>query len=30
MPLERAEDALALAQTDSAMKVVMAPNGEAA
>src|SRR5262249_52311220 len=30
MPLERAEEALALAQTDSAMKVVMAPNGEAA
>src|SRR5262249_40008959 len=30
MPLERAEEALELAQTDSAMKVVMAPNGEAA
>jgi L-iditol 2-dehydrogenase len=30
MPLERAQEALELAQTDSAMKVVMAPNGEAA
>ncbi len=27
MPLERAQEALELAQTDSAMKVVMAPNG---
>ena len=30
MPLERAQEALELAQTDGAMKVVMAPNGEAA
>ena len=30
MPLERAQEALELAQTDDAMKVVMAPNGEAA
>jgi len=29
MPLERAQEALELAQTDSAMKVAMAPNGEA-
>jgi L-iditol 2-dehydrogenase len=29
MPLECAEEALELAQTDDAMKVVMAPNGEA-
>ena len=29
MPLERAEEALALAQTDRAMKVVIAPNGTA-
>jgi len=28
MPLERAEETLALAQTDAAMKAVMAPNGE--
>jgi len=30
MPLERAQRALELAQTDNAMKVVMAPNGEGA
>ena len=30
MPLERAQEALELAQTDAAMKVVMAPNGGAA
>ena len=29
MPLERAQEGLELAQTDSAMKVVMAPNGAA-
>ena len=29
MPLERAQEALELAQTDNAMKVVMAPNGGA-
>jgi threonine dehydrogenase-like Zn-dependent dehydrogenase len=27
MPLERAQEALELAQTDAAMKVVLAPNG---
>jgi len=27
MPLERAQEAVELAQTDAAMKVVMAPNG---
>ena len=28
MPLERAQEAVELAQTDAAMKVVMAPNGD--
>jgi threonine dehydrogenase-like Zn-dependent dehydrogenase len=27
MPLERAQEAVELAQTDAAMKIVMAPNG---
>jgi hypothetical protein len=30
MPLERAPEAIELAQTDAAMKVVMAPHGTAA
>jgi threonine dehydrogenase-like Zn-dependent dehydrogenase len=30
MPLERAHEAIELAQTDAAMKVVMAPHGDAA
>ena len=28
MPLERAQEGVELAQTDAAMKVVMAPNGD--
>jgi hypothetical protein len=29
MPLERAQESVELAQTDAAMKIVMAPNGTA-